>query len=347
MPRPISVLRPATLMLVLLIVGVGSAAPGDKSVVLSGKEIYNKTLRSTVWIIHASELGDGRMAMQSGSGSVIDVPRKLILTNVHVVGNDNEVRVFFPQFDREKKVIANRKYYLEQFRSNGGLRGKVIARDPKRDLALIELIDRLPNGTTAIPLAKESVGPGDSVHSIGNPGASDALWAYTNGSVKQVYKKTWQVRDGAEIRNYEAQVVETTSPVNPGDSGGPMLNNACELVAVTQGGVKAAGTISYFIDISEVRALLNSKKIRIASAPTSTVLSNIEPKPEDKTPAKDPAVEQAEKEEKLAASKLVLAEQFLKDRPEKAKERLEEIIKHYPNTKAAKEAKRILATIRS
>src|SRR5438046_1397067 len=83
-------------------------------------------------------------------------------------------------------------------------------------------------GPAAGPLGREGVGPGDTVHSIGSPGASDALWAYTPGAVKAVYKKSWAVRDRNEIHNFEANVVETTSPVNPGDSGGPLLNGQGE-----------------------------------------------------------------------------------------------------------------------
>jgi S1-C subfamily serine protease len=161
-----------------------------------------------------------------------------------------------------------------------------------------------------------------------------------------VYKKTWAVKDHNEIHNFEAQVVETTSPVNPGDSGGPLLNGQGELVAVTQGGVSTQGTISYFIDVSEVRTVLNAKKIRMTNNPPATVASAVEPKP-DAAPASPaaPAVDQAEKDEKAARAKLDLAQDFIKDRPARAKERLEEIIKQYPKTRAAQEAKDLIAKL--
>ncbi len=329
---------------------LAAPAPAADKPPLSGKEIYQRTLKSAVWIAHAVELSGNKVAVATGSGSVIDVPQRLILTNFHVVGEEKEVRVFFPQFDKHNKLIAAKEHYFQQFVAGGGLRGKVIARDHKRDLALVQ-VDKLPPGTTAVPLAREGVGPGDTVHSIGNPGASDALWAYTPGAVKAVYKKTWAVKDHNEIYTFEAQVVETTSPVNPGDSGGPLLNGQGELVAVTQGGVSSQGTISYFIDVSEVRALLAAKKLRVTAAPQATVASaTAEPtgqeKAEPKAPAKDPAVEQAEKDEKEARTKLSLAELFVRDRPEKAKERLEELIKAYPKTKAAQEAKDLLAKLK-
>jgi serine protease Do len=338
-------LRRVLLALAAVAVSSVPSLAADKAVSLSGKEVYQRTLKSTVWIAHAVELGGGRLALATGSGSVIDVPQRLILTNFHVVGDEKEVRIFFPQFDKQNKLVASKDVYIQQLQAGGGLRGRVLTADKKRDLALVQ-VDKLPTGTTSIPLAKESVGPGDNVHSIGNPGASDALWAYTPGAVKAVYKKTWAVKDRNEMHQFEANVVETTSPVNPGDSGGPLLNSQGELTAVTQGGVSAQGTISYFIDISEVRTVLAAKKIRVTSAPAATVASAVEPKPEEKAPPKDPAVDQAEKDEKAARSKLSLAEQFVKDRPEKAKERLEEIIKTYPKTKAAAEAKELLVKLK-
>jgi S1-C subfamily serine protease len=330
------------LILALPLLAVGAVPAADKTGPLSGKEIYQRTLKSTVWIARVVELSGNRAALMTGSGSLIDVPQRLILTNFHVVGTEKEVRVFFPQFDKQNKLIAAKDHYMQQLRAGGGLAGTVVYADQKRDLALVK-VDKLPPGTMAIPLARESVGPGDSVHSIGNPGASDALWAYTPGAVKAVYKKSWTVKDRNEMNNFEAQVVETTSPVNPGDSGGPLLNGQGELVAVTQGGVSAQGTISYFIDVSEVRTVLAAKKIRVTSAPPAMVTSAIEPKPDNPAPA--PVVDQAEKDEKAARAKFEFAEQFVKDRPEKAKQRLAEIIKLYPKTKAAQDAKDLLAKL--
>jgi serine protease Do len=332
------------LLLALPLLAVGAVPAADKTGPLTGKEIYQRTLKSAVWIAHVMDLGGGKAALSTGSGSLIDVSQRLILTNFHVVGNEKEVRVFFPQFDKQNKLIATKDHYLQQLKAEGGLPGTVLYADQKRDLALIQ-VKKLPPGTMAVTMARESVGPGDTVHSIGNPGASDALWAYTPGAVKAVYKKAWMVKDRNEVHNFEAQVVETTSPVNPGDSGGPLLNSQGELVAVTQGGVVAAqGTISYFIDVSEVRAVLASRKIRVTSGAAAAIVNSIEPKA-DTVANTTPVVDQAEKDEKAARAKLEFAQQFVKDRPDRAKERLQEIIKTYPETKAAKDAKELLAKL--
>jgi S1-C subfamily serine protease len=324
---------------------------------LSGNQIFQRTLKSVTWIVQAVEAGGNRVRLMTGSGSLIDVPKRLVLTNYHVVGEAKEVAVFFPQFDRHKQLIADREYYFRQLQGKAGyIRGAVIARSPKQDLAVIEL-PALPPGTTAVRLARESVGPGDQVHSIGHPGASGALWAYTSGFVKAVYKKKWSVADAEErsLMRFEAQVVETTSPINAGDSGGPLLNGAGELVAVTQGGaLDTQGTISLFIDLSEVRSFLSASKIRITTAPaTADATTFADTKTEPKTDAKateaaGKAVEtsDAEKQEKAAEQKLQFAKDLIRNRPDRARERLEEIVKNYSKTKAAEEAKELLKTLK-
>ena len=327
----------------LLAAALAPLPAADKAAVLSSKEIYQKVLKSAVWIVHAVEV-EGGIAFKTGSGSLIDVEQRLVLTNHHVVGNQAAVAVFFPQYDANKKLIAARDHYVQQARAKNVVKGVVLHRDAKRDLAIVKL-PSLPPGVASVPLARESVGPGDSVHSIGNPGASGALWAYSPGSVKAVYPKRWEVMDRDEGRayRYEAQVVETTSPVNPGDSGGPLVNGSAELVGVTQGGAISQNAISFFIDISEVRTVLKEKKIRISNAPAA-VVANSDPK--DETKAGTPSTADADRLENTAQNKLNFAEQY-RDRPSKYKEKLEEVIKLYPTTKAAKQAKDILAKLKT
>ena len=323
---------------------------------LSGKEIFQRTLKSVTWIVQQVDAVGGRVRLMTGSGSLIDVPQRLVLTNYHVVGQAKKVAVFFPQFDKNKQLVSDKEYYFNLLRGkSGSIEGEVIARSPRQDLALIRL-PMLPHGTTPVRLARESVGPGDTVHSIGNPGASGALWAYTPGSVKAVYRKKWAVSDAEEkTLRFEAQVVETTSPVNAGDSGGPLLNSAGELVAVTQGGVRdTQGTISFFIDLSEVQSFFKANKIRITNAPatadaTTFADSKTDTKPDAKTTeaaSKTAEASEAEKQEKAAEQKLRWAKEFIKDQPSKARDRLEEIIKAYPKTKAAEEAKELLKTLK-
>src|SRR5262245_53501470 len=218
----------------------------------AGIQVYQNLLKSTVWII--SERPNGRA---TGSGSLIDRKRNLILTNYHVVDDVDRVTVYFPAF-RDGRVIAEREFYRQRAR---GIRGRVKARDQEADLSIIQL-DEVPAGAQALTLAPDSPSPGQTVHSIGNPGGSGALWVYTPGKVRQVYHKRWQAKVGDRVVTFEAKVVETDSATNPGDSGGPLANDKGELVGVTQGGAVNAQLLSTFIDVSEVKRFMNARAVR-------------------------------------------------------------------------------------
>lgn len=229
-----------------------------------GAQVYQKVLHSTVWI-HSSR-GDTRYA--TGSGSLVDRNHRLVLTNYHVVGSNPRAIVTFPSF-KEGKVIAERDYYNERIKRQG-IRARVIALDRRHDLALLQL-ESLPEGAEALPLAGSSPTPGQSVHSIGNPGGSGALWVYTPGKVRQVYFKKWKADLDGKETTFEAEVIETDSPTNPGDSGGPLVNDAAQLVGVTHGGAVNARLLSTFIDVSEVKALLGSSDVRAVTGGEAVV----------------------------------------------------------------------------
>jgi hypothetical protein len=133
----------------------------------------------------------------------------------------------------------------------------------------------VPQGLKALTLAKQSPTPGDRVHSIGNPGASGALWVYTEGKVRQVYRQKAELRDenGKVVQRVDSQVIETQSPTNAGDSGGPLVNDRGELIGVTSSGNENAQLVSQFIDLSEIKALLTRANIRLTVDATASAKS--------------------------------------------------------------------------
>lgn len=228
----------------------------------AGSRVYRDTLKATVWI--QSDRGTTRA---SGTGSLIDRPRHLILTNYHVVGDVDRVNVFFPYYEPGRSTpVAEKDFYQKRARELA-VRGRVVARDKQADLAFIQ-IDKVPAGAHALTLAPRSPSPGEPVHSVGNPGQSGALWVYTPGKVRQVYHKRWRARLDSGLVTFEARVIETDSPTNPGDSGGPLVNDRGELVGVTQGGSVDAQSLSLFVDVSEVKRFLATRAVR--DVPTLT-----------------------------------------------------------------------------
>jgi pSer/pThr/pTyr-binding forkhead associated (FHA) protein len=213
-----------------------------------GQDLYTEMLSSAVLIVNA---GVGA----KGTGALVDKERRLVITNYHVVYGANTVEIYPPRFDNNSNVIAEKDKYMTNIDNHNGIKGKVLIRDVQRDLAVVQL-EKLWDGAQAIVLAAESVLPGQQVHSIGNPGNSDAFWVHTSGTVRQVYHKKWKSGTTLMLMNHEAQVVETQSPVNPGDSGGPLVNDKCEIVGVTQGYSSRSRLMSIFIDVNEVREFL-------------------------------------------------------------------------------------------
>ncbi len=57
-------------------------------------------------------------------------------------------------------------------------------------------------------------------------------------------------------------ILETDAPVNPDDSGGAVVNDRCELVAVVSHGRLLNQLVSGHIDVEEVRYLLRARTTR-------------------------------------------------------------------------------------
>jgi tetratricopeptide (TPR) repeat protein len=233
-------------LLSLLIALVSRTAPAPAGG-LSGQEIYRQALRSVAWV---------NTGKNKGTGWLLDRDARLLVTSYHVSGDEDTAEVVFPA-RKDGKLVTERTYYRdnkELLRTTGlAVSARVLHRDKKRDLALLEL-KSVPREAVALPLAADSPSPGERVHSIGNRGDLEALWVYTAGAVRQVCRArdgyTWQ----GETLAKGALVVVAQAPINEGDSGGPMVNDCGELVGVAAA-VRWAGPVtSVAIDVSEVKA---------------------------------------------------------------------------------------------
>ncbi len=341
---------------------------------VDGAKIYERALRSTVWIIVRKPQG-----VSSGSGSILDVRKGYVLTNYHVVQDTDDCLVQFPLYDASKNLISERDKYISSMKSqNSAFQAKVLYREKKRDLALLQIQLKgkksLPPKIIPFKLAVKGSTTGHKVISVGNPGASDALFVYTPGEVRQNYHRRYMT-GGEGQRGFEvdAQILETTSPTNAGDSGGPLMNTKGELTGVTQGGIvgKGINNVSLFIDVSEVKGFLKDHNIKLANF--SEIVTSEPTKPKtDNTSESDTSVATAnpgtktpgypkvlipnpppvrsnsgtnagpDPGEKEARRLLDLASVVLSSNKQKGLDRLRDIIKKYPNTQAAKEAKAML-----
>ncbi len=236
-------------LLTAVLVWTADSARGDA-------ETYARVVQSTAWIVTS----DADSETATGTGVLVDAEKRIVLTNAHVVGDSRTVVVFFADINDGIPQVK-RKHYLDNVLTLAQP-GKVVSVDRRLDLALIQL-PKLPDHVKAIEMAEKSIKPGSTIELVGNPGNSDVMWVSTSGSVRAVYDKKFKSNHGEH--NFRA--VETQSPIQPGDSGGPIVDSECRLVALAQSFSPDNSLISFCVDISEIRSLLASdwKQAPVAS----------------------------------------------------------------------------------
>jgi HEAT repeat protein/V8-like Glu-specific endopeptidase len=213
-------------------------------------------LKSSVWILNV--MGNGKGA--EGSGTLIDKDNRLILTNYHVVYHHQQLITVFPAYEKDGTPIKARTDYMAKLKSRDieAIDGRVIGQNEAQDLAIIQLA-KLPEGVEALPIGTKGVKPGETVRSIGNNGLSGALFAYTPGQVRSIYRaKNEKVVIDEKDKSFltlNCLLIETNSTTFHGDSGGPLVNKLGELIGVTEGGPDV-GTNATFVELSEVRQFI-------------------------------------------------------------------------------------------
>ncbi len=168
------------------------------------------------------EPDEGRGA--SGSGFVIH-PDGLLVTNAHVVEGVEQVQV---------RLSTGRR-----------VQGKVLGRDTRTDLALVKIdgVSNLP----ALPLGdSNSLRVGEFVLALGNPFGLEQSVSF--GIVS---------RKGAPLTTASPgfDFIQTDAAVNPGNSGGPLVNMAGEVVGINSMAARN-GSIGFAIPITLVKKLL-------------------------------------------------------------------------------------------
>lgn len=207
---------------------------------LTGRKVFERALSSTCWVTNSY----GR-----GTGWVLDREKRLIVTNDHVVQTVDVSEVFFP-IKENGRLLREPDYYLKNVKP---IKAKVIDRDPVLDLAVLQL-ESMPDTAKEVKLASESAQDGDILRAVGGlPDGSAGLWGHISGEVRAVVRRT-------NSRGFLIQMIESTMPINRGNSGGAVLNEFGELAGVVQS-AHFGGQIhntSMLIDISEVHNFLKA-----------------------------------------------------------------------------------------
>ena len=151
------------------------------------------------------------------SGSAFYIADGYLLTNHHVVGNAHYVKV---------KLASGRL-----------LVGEVVRDDARRDVALVKTE---PAGVLPLHVAMGEPPVGEDVFAIGSPLGQELAGTFTRGVLSGT-----RAHDGLEF-------LQSDAAVNPGNSGGPLLDGASNVIGMTVLKINQAAGLSFFIPIRDV-----------------------------------------------------------------------------------------------
>ena len=238
-----------TMLLLTLCVWTASDA---WSASIDYKKLYGDVSDSVV-LIHGT---DGATGSQ-GTGSIIG-RRGLILTNTHVIaqGDQDWPRIYV--FLKPDKMTGDLQRDLRE-----GFPARVVAKHPGYDLALLQIL-QCTRPLEALPLSTlEGVAIGEPTIAIGHPGGG-AAWSLTTGTIGASFqdmmgRKGWHV-------------FQTETPLNPGNSGGPLLDGSGAIIGINtfirrQGrdGLALVG-LNFAVKSTTARTWLNSVIARLPGA---------------------------------------------------------------------------------
>ena len=185
------------------------------------------TVRRTVNPLGGLLGGGPAIQQQQGQGSgFITRSDGVVLTNAHVVEGASEVTVTLPD--------------------GRSLPGKVLGGDPVTDVAVVKVTaSRLP----VAPLGDSaSLRPGEWAIAIGNPLGLDNT--VTAGIISAI-QRTNAVGEGQRV-----PYIQTDAAVNPGNSGGPLINDRGQVIGINTAIRQAPGAgLSFAVPINVARQI--------------------------------------------------------------------------------------------
>ena len=120
---------------------------------------------------------------------------------------------------------------------------KIVRRDEKNDLAILSVDIDLTS--KPLPLAKGDVSPGEQIFAIGNPEGLEKT--ISQGIVSGI-----RTREGRNL-------IQITSPISHGSSGGPILNDRGEVIGVAVGMLQDGQNLNFAVPARLIKSLLAEK----------------------------------------------------------------------------------------
>lgn len=175
-----------------------------------------------------------------GSGTIIDDSAH-VLTNWHVVAGYSRVAVVFkPKKGEDLQEDLIRSATVERI-------------DEVSDLALLKVISP-PRPFATIALGEpSSLEVGQDVFAIGHPRGE--VWTFTKGIISQIWPKYQWPNSNPR---HQATVIQTQTPINPGSSGGPLLDEHGRLIGVNTFINADSPGLNYAVAVDTVQQFLQN-----------------------------------------------------------------------------------------
>lgn len=195
---------------------------------LSGRDIHQRVLPSLVYVEAAEKGSHGRIT-HAGTG-VIVTASGYVITNYHIIEDADRVGVM-PLSQQGKLLDA-----------------KVIGFDAEFDIAVLKFDGEGLDLTPARLGDSDALSVGDPVYAEGNP-MGYLLGSMTEGIVSALDRDD-------EVDGRGMGMIQTSAALNPGNSGGALVNEAGQVVGITS--AKITGLVREEGDAIEDAAVLEN-----------------------------------------------------------------------------------------
>lgn len=183
----------------------------------------------------------------SGSGFALN--KGYVVTNYHVVEGARTIKI----------VGVNGEMYK-------AYKAIVVAVDRNNDIALLKISDKNFKGFNSIPYGVKTqlVEVGESVFLLGYP------LTETMGDEIKLTTGVISSRSGFQG---DKSIYQTTAPIQPGNSGGPLFDNNGNVIGIVCAKHKGAENVGYAIKSVYLKNLIETS-LDVPIMPTSNALSN-------------------------------------------------------------------------